>query len=439
MSCVSEQQICSYVQRNLMELALLPKKILKRLKWHYSEFKKDLNDDYYDEYYEYQFYDEFDDSTCDSTHTAIKVVSNFFCPRIKLNFNEVELSTNHLTVLNKNIRYDINSVIQTEYYFLVCADVYMASSRNLGEEVAALRNKIETLLSLICAIASITSLILTLIVYILLKDLRTPPGLQQMMLSFHLLVAHVPYLFGINAKPNKNLCAAIGLLNNYFWLGSIMWMHICTLHMFRVFYHNIQSTSKRLKQFTRYIFCFSLLITINIVIFFTSDESTDGYSGYGGESCYIKKVTMVLYTFVIPVGVVLLRNIILFSVVIFQLDTALEVQPDTKNNRPMLVMMVAVVFDRDNLVITKSCLPEVSRGNSSCYIDKTFKYHEFKFEATVVYRIANTSKQNDFKYKETVVYHIYNIFKQHDLRFEATVVDVCTTLTNYKTLDSRQN
>ncbi|CAC5365571.1 unnamed protein product [Mytilus coruscus] len=302
----------------------------------------DLITDYYDSYYEYRFYNEYDDTMCVSTHPVIQVVSNFFCPRIKLKFNEVELSTNHLTVLSNNIQYDINTVLQNEEYFLVCADIYMPSIKNLWQKVSARTNKIETLLSLICSMASITSLTLTLIVYILLKDLRTLPGLQQMMLSIHLLVAHALYLFGINAESTETLCAAVGLLTHYFWLGSIMWMHICTLEMFRVFYYNNHCTSNRLKQFTRYVIYSvsvpSLLITINIVNFFSSDESTHGYLGYGGESSYIIEITMVLYTFAIPVGVLLLLNIILFSVVIFQLETALEIKSETRKSRPMLII-----------------------------------------------------------------------------------------------------
>ncbi|XP_063447328.1 uncharacterized protein LOC134726859 [Mytilus trossulus] len=298
--------------------------------------------DYYDSYYDYQYYNEEDNMACASTYPAIQVVSNFFCPRIKLKFYEVELSTNHLIVLNNKIQYDINTVLQNEKYFLVCVNVYMTSSINFVQEVVAVTNKIETLLSLICSIASITSLTLTLIVYILLKDLRTLPGLQQMMLSFHLLVAHALYLFGINAESTETLCAAVGLLTHYFWLGSIMWMHICTLHMFRVFYYNNQSTSNRIKQFTRYVIYSvslpSLLVAINIVNFFSSDENPQGYLGYGGESCYIIEKTMILYTFAIPVGVLLLLNIILFSVVIYQLAMALEVKSETRNNRPMLVI-----------------------------------------------------------------------------------------------------
>lgn len=307
------------------------------VEWDFTNYY----DSYYDRY-DYQYYNEESIMACASTHPAIQVVSNFFCPRIKLKFNEVELSTNHLIVLNNNIQYDINTVLQNEEYFLVCVDVYMASSINFVQEVVAVTNKIETLLSLVCSIASITSLTLTLVVYILLKDLRTLPGLQQMMLSFHLLVAHALYLFGINAESTETLCAAVGLLTHYFWLGSIMWMHICTLDMFRVFYYNNQSTSNRLKQFTRYVIYSvslpSLLVAINIVNFFSSDENQHGYLGYGGESCYIIEKTMVLYTFAIPVGVLLLLNIILFSVVIYQLEMALEVKSETRKNRPMLVI-----------------------------------------------------------------------------------------------------
>ncbi|CAC5365573.1 unnamed protein product [Mytilus coruscus] len=304
-------------------------------------------DHYYDDYDDYRYDDAID--RCFAYHKTIKVVSHFFCPRIKLQFNEVQLSTSYLTMSNKKIAFELNSVIQIENDFLVCLDDRIISNNRSGESKSQnQKNDIEKILSLICSITSITSLTLTMLVYLLLKELRTLPGLQQLMLSFHLLVAHALYLFGMNATHNTALCVAIGLFTHYFWLGSVMWMHICTFDIFRVFYFrlNTRSNSNRMKLFKRYLLysvsvC-CLFLTINIVNFFVSDNSTLGYLGYGGDRCYITKTAMVLYTFAIPVGILILLNMILFCFVIIRIKTAPQVDSETKIDRPMLIIYTKI-------------------------------------------------------------------------------------------------
>lgn len=169
-----------------------------------------------------------------------------------------------------------------------------------------------------------------------------------MMLSCHLLVAHSLYLFGMNATYNTVLCVGIGLLTHYFWLGSVLWMHICTLDIFRIFYYHVNnlSISNRMKLLKRYLLysisvC-CLFLTINIVYFFVSDNSTLGYLGYGGDRCYITKAAMILYTFAVPVGIIILLNMILLCFVIFRFETAQQVDSETKIDRPMLIIYTKI-------------------------------------------------------------------------------------------------
>ncbi|XP_063412610.1 uncharacterized protein LOC134695316 [Mytilus trossulus] len=220
-------------------------------------------DYYYDDYDDYGNYEETIDR-CFVDHKTINIVTNYFCPRIKLQFKEVQLSTNYLTMSNKNLNFELNSVIQIGNDFLVCLDDRILS--NNGSRVTepqTQKNEIEKMMSLICSITSITSLTLTMLVYLLLKELRTLPGLQQLMLSFHLLVAHALYLFGMNATYNTALCVAIGLCTHYFWLGSVTWMHICTLDIFRVFYY--QSNSLWITWFFGFLHQWTLIDALSYV------------------------------------------------------------------------------------------------------------------------------------------------------------------------------
>jgi hypothetical protein len=55
-----------------------------------------------------------------------------------------------------------------------------------------------------------------------------------------------------------------------------------------------------------------LFVVCNIISFVIGDESADGYLGYGGEMCYIENSKMILFTFVIPVGFILLSNTVTY-------------------------------------------------------------------------------------------------------------------------------
>lgn len=73
-------------------------------------------------YSDYLFNYDNDVDKCSADYKTLKIVANFFCPRIKLHSNEVQLSTSYLTKLNTKIDIDINSVVQIENDFLVCLD-----------------------------------------------------------------------------------------------------------------------------------------------------------------------------------------------------------------------------------------------------------------------------------------------------------------------------
>ncbi|CAC5382103.1 unnamed protein product [Mytilus coruscus] len=122
--------------------------------------------DYFDNglYYDTDYYNTHDDQ-CFADYKTITIVSNFFCPRIKLNSNEVQLSNSYLTILNTKKDYEINGVLQIENDFLVCLDDNTTYNSGSGKTKSQTqKTKIEKILSLICSIISITSLALTMIV-----------------------------------------------------------------------------------------------------------------------------------------------------------------------------------------------------------------------------------------------------------------------------------
>ena len=221
-----------------------------------------------------------DDEDCNMSFETMSLVSDLFCPRIKVSLDEVVLSSSYLEMSNYNATYDIESVIKNGNHYLVCLYPFLVLIRNntMTRDILT-EDTVEEILSLVCSLVSIVSLVITLVIYLVFKKLRTIPGINNMMLSLHLLIAHSLYLFGFNATINDKLCSALGLLTHYFWLASVFWMHICTVHMFRVFFS--MKMKPTVKQSKRMVIVYSLyaaiipvlLVASNITYNLTSDEN----------------------------------------------------------------------------------------------------------------------------------------------------------------------
>ncbi|CAC5416741.1 unnamed protein product [Mytilus coruscus] len=288
-----------------------------------------------------------DDLDCLMRFETISLVSDFFCPRIKLSLDEAVFSGSYFEKPNFNVTYDIGSVIKNGNDYLVCLYPFMnlIHNKTVTRDILV-EDSVEEILSLICSLVSIVSLVITLFIYSVFKKLRTIPGINNMMLSLHLLAAHSFYLFGFNATWNDKLCSALGLLTHYFWLASVLWMHICTVHMFRVFF--IMKMKPTVKQSKRVLVVYSLyaaiisglLVSSNITYYLTSDHNkqTTGYLGYGGDKCYITITNMVLFTFAIPVGILLVSNIAMFCLVIYKIENLPEVNSNNRKDRNMFII-----------------------------------------------------------------------------------------------------
>ena len=178
--------------------------------------------------------------------------------------------------------------------------------------------------SIVCTSLSITCLCVTIVTYSIFGELRSIPGKNNIVLSVHLLVAQCLYQFAFTETQHPRLCVAFGIMMHFFWLTSILWMSACTIHMFRTFVTKKSFRSKRScePQVCMYtLYCYTLAaipVAINIGI---SLKESDGNSiGYGGHICYISSPMMVGLTFALPVGIIVILNLIFFLVVMYKIS-----------------------------------------------------------------------------------------------------------------------
>lgn len=177
-----------------------------------------------------------------------------------------------------------------------------------------------SILTAVCIFSSILSLIILIGVYIFLKQTRTVPSLNTMMLAGNLLCAQCLFQFGIGQHSSEWLCISIGISIHYFWLVYMFWTNVSSCHLFYTFVMNHWSTEDCSRiRFIRY--CFYSYISpaffVCVNILFSLHEYD--HIGYGNSLCYISTALMVCVTFVLPLGLITISNLVFFVIVIFKL------------------------------------------------------------------------------------------------------------------------
>ncbi|XP_021364540.1 latrophilin receptor-like protein A [Mizuhopecten yessoensis] len=174
-------------------------------------------------------------------------------------------------------------------------------------------------------IVSMFCLLLTVLTYFLFKSLRTTPGKNNMFLSINLLIAQALFQFGAGQRALGLGCVVVGALIHYFWLSAVVWMNICSFHMFRVFSSlkakTMSSQRDEKRDMVTYIIYSVLaplvIVGLNILVNLVTSEWS--HVGYGGCVCYISSSHMIMFTFAIPIAFLLSLNLIFFVIVIISI------------------------------------------------------------------------------------------------------------------------
>lgn len=253
------------------------------------------------------------------------------CPYVVLPLSEVSLNmTNngvYLEDYNTELSYDFILIDSSSAY--LCLDTFQNLAgqfyQNNTHSEAKKDDGTESLVSFVCVLISVLFSFLTFFVYCLFKELRTQPGINNMILSLHLAVSQLFFQFGYASSNDVSglTCTILGVVVHYSWLLLLMWMNVCTIHMFIVFYHS-QTVAKENNRFMRtlkYILYCSVIalvpVVTNIVLAWVKSNGND--IGYGGEFCYLRRNVWDIYLLAVPVGLIISTNIVLYVIAIVQI------------------------------------------------------------------------------------------------------------------------
>ncbi|XP_067671572.1 uncharacterized protein [Haliotis asinina] len=239
------------------------------------------------------------------------------CSHVQLTVNEFNWNTDpSISLQYVNIRIQHDKFIKLdEHNLIICVDMIKEVYSRYQDPVSLA----EYILTLIFSILSLICLALTFITYCTFPSLLSLPTKNTMCLVAFLFLAQLCVLFGDVAHHDETVCKIFGVLLHYLWLTVILWMNVCSYHMFHVFVVDVakpigtQSHRSRLVKYSLYANGLSLLIVL-ITIFSNLGISSGRHIGYGVHTCYLSSSLLVGVAFVAPLSIVLIMNIIFFSV-----------------------------------------------------------------------------------------------------------------------------
>ena len=176
------------------------------------------------------------------------------------------------------------------------------------------------ILSFVCVCVSVACLLVTIVIYLLYKDLQSQPGMNNIILCVCLLLAQTTYQFGAGQRSLSDwACSLIGAFCHFFWLCVMFAMNACSVKMFLIFKTGIKLSPQFKCMHTlkhiMYVMVPSLaFVAVNVAVSLIRSNGKE--SGYGGNLCYLSSRLMHAITFMIPTGVTISVNIILFIYVV---------------------------------------------------------------------------------------------------------------------------
>ncbi|KAK0051405.1 adhesion G protein-coupled receptor E3 [Biomphalaria pfeifferi] len=273
----------------------------------------------------------------------VKLTAIGACAHVKFNASEVNvIEDGKLIILDLNItlqRYQYH--LHHDNTFLVCAktlDASFISGVPLKQEESSLLEDLEKILTRVSLSISMICLVITLVTYCAIPALRSMPGKNNMVLVISLIVAQTMLIVAYFTERGTLACTLVGVALHYSWLSTIFWMTVCSFHMFHVFViHQATPSANRSHRsyLTRYflvVHAASSFVVLSVVAS-SLVQSSGSSSGYGNWECYLDTTLLVALGFVLPLSVVVVTNIGLFTATVITIARLENVKKHTKREQ----------------------------------------------------------------------------------------------------------
>ncbi|XP_050314725.1 latrophilin Cirl-like isoform X2 [Anthonomus grandis grandis] len=173
-------------------------------------------------------------------------------------------------------------------------------------------------------VISIICLILAIVTFQLFRGLKSDRTTIHCNLCTCLLIAEFIFLVGINRTENRIFCGVIAGVLQYFFLCSFVWMFFEGFQLYVMLIEVFEVEKSRIRWY--YIFAYGLPFLIVVA------SATVYHQGYGTvRHCWLKTDNYFIYTFVGPVLIVMLLNVIFLTMAIVMMCRHASASVSMKN------------------------------------------------------------------------------------------------------------
>ncbi|XP_067138267.1 uncharacterized protein [Centruroides vittatus] len=218
--------------------------------------------------------------------------------------------------------------------FAILVDLY---GGNVEEENHAIALDIITYIG--CTL-SIFGLLVTIITFMIFKKLRKGLGSKVLCnLAVSLLLTLIVFLTGIDQISSKAGCIFVAALLHYLLLVSFSWMLVEAVLQYLRFVKVIGTyIPKFMLKASLWAWGFPLLITLTIL-------AIDHNMYHGGKNYCWLKIKPFYFGFLIPVGIIMLSNIVIFCLVIYSISCGRQIGLRTnQSERKLAITRVRAAF-----------------------------------------------------------------------------------------------
>ncbi|XP_055957054.1 adhesion G protein-coupled receptor E2-like [Patella vulgata] len=191
---------------------------------------------------------------------------------------------------------------------------------------------IQSYLAWVCSGLSILFLLVTLLFYVLYKELRNLPGKLTMGLAASLILGQ-----GLMFLPkfSGNVCQYLAACTHFIWLSVFMWMSCQAYNMLVTFHPSL--TRRGPCSFWIY-FTLSVvipgLIVIPLLVMDVIPEERVMHVRYGVVSCtWMADKDGYIYTFFVPVALTLTFNIVCFSLTLYSIEITMATSEEVTGRK----------------------------------------------------------------------------------------------------------
>ena len=239
---------------------------------------------------------------------------------IKLNSSEFYFTSN-LTLVYNSLVYDFGDYVYNNSMVYICVNFereYETTDSNALEGDLPL-----VILTWIGFIVSSIGLLVLFITYAIFKELRSLPGKNLMSLSISLCLAEVFWIVGSTLDNYPTACTAVAIANHYFFLAFFAASSVIAFHSCLVFGRKMairRSQSEDNKIFIIYFLVTWAMPGLFLLIFGLLDHHGVFIIDYGKSVvCWLGTKESKIFLFILPFGILLLFNLILFIIVALRL------------------------------------------------------------------------------------------------------------------------